>query len=349
VNDPAALTLERVAKRFGPAIALRDASVRVERGSLHALLGENGAGKTTLMRIAFGLEQPDAGVITMNGVTTRMRSPLEAIARGIGMVHQHFTLVPALTVAENVALGGHGRYRRSEAAAIVQRIGHETGLVLDPNARAGDLPVGAQQRLEIVKALARDARVLILDEPTAVLTPAETVEVLALLRRFTARGGAVVLITHKLGEALEAADAITVLHQGRTVWAGSPTATDARRLAQMTVGELAEGPPRARARAGEIVLAARGVELLDARGVSRLRGVSLEVRAGEVLGLAGVEGAGQHELLRVLAGRLEPAVGEVLRPARLGFIPEDRQRDALVLSFTLTENVALRGAGSARG
>jgi len=264
-------------------------------------------------------------------------------------VHQHFTIVPAMTVAENVVLGGTGRFRRADAAALVRRIGDETGLALDPDARAGDLPVGAQQRLEIVKALARGARTLILDEPTAVLAPSESDDLLRMLRRFTERGGAVVLITHKLREALEHADAITVLRQGRTVWQGAPSGTDARALARATVGEVTPPPARAARAPGEPVLVARGISARDERGAIRLRNASVAVRRGEVVGLVGVDGAGQHELLRILAGRARPDEGEIERPPRIAFIPEDRHREALVLSFTLTENVALAGAGAARG
>ena len=349
MSGTAALELQRVAKRFGSATALRDGALRLERGTLHALLGENGAGKTTLMRIAFGLEQPDAGTILIDGAPVHLRSPLDAIQQGIGMVHQHFTLVPALTVAENVALGGHGRYRRADAVESVRRIARETGLELDPEARAGELPVGAQQRLEIVKALAHGARVLILDEPTAVLTPSEAEDLLRVLRRFTDAGGSVVLITHKLREAMEAAETITVLRHGNTVWSGAPKDTDVLRLAAVTVGDFESPAPSRQRSPGAVVLSATDVDIRDARGVPRVRGATLEVRGGELVGVVGVEGAGQRELLRVLAGRLEPTAGTVRRPTTLGFIPEDRQRDALVLAFSLTENVALRGAGAARG
>ena len=349
MSDVPALTLDRIAKRFGEVRALEDASLTVRRGSLHALLGENGAGKTTLMRVAFGLIRPDAGTVAVNGRLMEARSPLDAIARGVGMVHQHFTIVPAMTVAENVALGDHGRYRRTEAAQAVRRIGAETGLVLDPESRARDLPVGAQQRLEIIKALARGARVLVLDEPTAVLAPTEAADLLRMLRGFAAGGGAVVLITHKLREALDAADTITVLRRGRSVWTGAPGETDEAALARLTVGELAGTGTRRAVAPGAVALAAHDVQARDARGASRVRGVSLAVRSGEVLGIAGVEGAGQHELLRVLAGRSTPDRGRVERPASIAFIPEDRHRDALVLDFSLAENVALRGAGAAHG
>jgi simple sugar transport system ATP-binding protein len=349
VSDAPALTLEHIAKRFGETHALRDASLSVRRGTIHAVLGENGAGKTTLMRIAFGLVHPDAGSIVINGQPLLPRSPLDAIARGVGMVHQHFTIVPAMTVAENVALGGSGRIDQRAAAEAVERIGRESGLVLDPAARAGDLAVSAQQRLEIVKALARGAKILILDEPTAVLAPAETDDLLRVLRRFTDAGGSAVLITHKLRDALGAADAITVLRDGRTVWTGTPGETDERSLARATVGDLPDRPARRNATPGDVMLRATGLRVRDARGTERVRGVTVEVRRGEVLGIVGVEGAGQHELLRALAGRVHPASGSIERPASVAFIPEDRQRDALVLTFSLSENVALRGAGSARG
>ena len=349
MSDAPALALEHIAKRFGDAQALVDASIEVRRGSLHALLGENGAGKTTLMRIAFGLLPPDAGAVRVGGAPVALRSPLDAIRLGIGMVHQHFTIIPAMTVAENVALGGRGRFRRREAEALVERIGRETGLLLDPAARAGDLPVSAQQRLEIVKALSTGARALILDEPTAVLAPREADDLLAVLRRFVEGGGAVVLITHKLREALHAADAVTVLRGGRTVWSGAPSSTDERALARATVGEVATAAARTAVHPGAVVLRAESVSASDARGVPRVREVSLEARSGEVLGIAGVEGAGQHELLRVLAGRIRPERGHVVRPAHVAFIPEDRQRDALVSSFTAVENVALATAAAARG
>jgi ABC-type multidrug transport system ATPase subunit len=219
LTEPAALSLEHIAKRFGPVEALADASIAVRAGALHALLGENGAGKTTLMRVAFGLVHPDAGTVRVRGEPVSIPNPAAALARGIGMVHQHFTFVPAMTVAENVALAG-GEWRGT-ARERVRAIAEETGLVLDPAARAGELPVGAQQRLEIVKALARGARILILDEPTAVLAPAEVAALAAVLRRFAAAGGAVVVITHKLREALAFADDVTVLRRGRTVLTGA--------------------------------------------------------------------------------------------------------------------------------
>lgn len=346
----ASLALENIARRFGAVRALDGASLVARDGTVHALLGENGAGKTTLMRVAFGLVRPDAGTICVHGRSVVLSSPAVAIALGIGMVHQHFSSIPALSVAENVALGGHGAYRLDRVRTRIREICEVVGFALDPDARAGDLSVGAQQRLEIVKALAHGARTLILDEPTAVLAPREAHDLLAMLRRFADGGGTVVLITHKLPEALAAADDVTVLRHGRTVLAEAVTRVDADALARAMIGGA---PPAAlrheRTPSGHVVLSARHLGVRDARGVLRVRDVDLEVRSGEVVGVAGVDGAGQHELLLCLAGRETPAYGRVEAPPLVGFVPEDRHRDALVLDFDVAENVALRGAGRARG
>ncbi len=384
-----ALALVDVRKRFGPAVALDGASLTVGAGTLHAVLGENGAGKTTLMRVAFGLVRPDAGVVRVHGEARRFSSPADAIAAGVGMVHQHFTIVLAMTVAENVALGGRGRYDPRTAAARVREVGAATGLALDPAAVAGALPVAAQQRLEIVKALARAARVLILDEPAAVLSPGEAEELLGWLRRWVDGGGTAVLVTHKLRDALRHADAVTVLRAGRTVLArpvhrGDDTLSEATLAAAMlgdarardaTVGAspfagaagrpgadatgdpavaVAQAPAAAAAPSsdrvtGRVVVRAEQVRVVDGRGVVRVRDATFALRAGELVGVAAVEGSGQHELLRVLAGRIAPAAGALDRPARVAFVPEDRHRDALLVDGSLVENVALAGAGARRG
>ena len=346
----AALALEHIARRFGGVRALDDASLMARDGTVHALLGENGAGKTTLMRVAFGLVRPDAGTVRVHGRVVHMPSPAAAIALGIGMVHQHFSSIPALTVAENVALGGHGAYRVERVRTRVREICDLVGFSLDADSRAGDLSVGAQQRLEIVKALAHGARTLILDEPTAVLAPSEADDLLAMLRRFANTGGTVVLITHKLPEALSIADDVTVLRHGRSVLTEPVATVDNLTLAKAMIG----GAPPAelrheRTEPGAVVLSARDLSVNDARGVRRVRDVNLDIRSGEVLGVAGVDGAGQHELLLCLAGRLRPAAGRVEGPTTVGFVPEDRHRDALVLDFDVAENLALRDAGSARG
>ena len=355
-----ALALTGVRRTFGATVALDAAHCTVRRGTIHALLGENGAGKTTLMRIAFGLLPMEQGTLQVDGAPVRFRSSAEAIARGLGMVHQHFMLVPALTVAENVALGGHGRLDRRAVAARLRAIGEATGLTVDPDARIADLPVSAQQRVEIVKALARDARVLILDEPTAVLTPDQATELLRWLRRFADGGGTVVLITHKLREAMGFADDITVLRQGRTVLAAPRASlTEAGIIAALTgetatTGATSPGtertPPHAATPTDAApVLALEGAAVVDDAGITRLHATTLAVARGEILGVIGVEGSGQRELLRLLAGRLAPTTGRVRHPARVGFVPEDRLHDAVIPALTLTENLALAGVGDARG
>lgn len=351
----AALSLEHIAKRFGRVEALVDASLHVRPGTVHALLGENGAGKTTLMRIAFGELRPDAGSIHIDGKRVELASPSDALEHGLGMVHQHFTAVPAMTVAENVALasGTRGRFDPVRASERVLELSREVGLPLDPDALAADLSVGMQQRLEIVKALSRGARVLILDEPTAVLAPAEAEELLAMLRRFAGGGNSAVIITHKLREALSVADDVTVLRHGRMTLSAPRPEVDSAMLATAMIGSSEVGPPprtaTPAAQEREVVIDARDVVITDDNGAVRVKGATLRVHAGEIVGVAGVEGAGQHELLRALAGRRTPTAGSLRIPERIGFVPEDRQRDALVLDFTLAENVALAGSGSARG
>jgi simple sugar transport system ATP-binding protein len=350
-GGPAAeLALVAIDKRFNAVPALDRAELTLRPGTVHALLGENGAGKSTLMRIAYGMLQPDGGALFVRGHPTRLRSPAGAIALGIGMVHQHFTHVAAMTVAENVALGGRGRFRRVRAEERVAQLGHETGLVLDPRARAGELPVSAQQRLEILKALARDARVLILDEPTAVLAPVEAQDLLTWLRTRADRGHAVVLITHKLREALAIADDVTVLRNGRTVLSSPAAAVTSDQLATAMLGETAgTEPPRSLPEPGAVAVRLTAVNVSDSRGLPRLVGATAEIRAGEIVGVAGVEHSGHHELLQVIAGRTRPDSGHLERAGAVAYVPEDRQREALVMSFTLVENVALKGAGARRG
>jgi simple sugar transport system ATP-binding protein len=284
----------------------------------------------------------------------RWRSSADAIGAGIGMVHQHFLLVPAMTVAENVALGDRGLLRAFDPRATAERvrkIADETGLTLDPGARVADLPVAAQQRLEIVKALARDARILILDEPTAVLSPSESQELYAWLRLFVARGRTVVLITHKVREALALAADVTVLRRGHTVLSGTPAGVGEAAVIDAMVGAAAvpDVLSQRETAPGETVASLEHAAVTDDRGVARLRDATIEVRAGEIVGVAGVEGSGQHELLRVIAGRIVASSGTVRLPARIGFVPEDRLRDALVPAMTLVENFALKDAGHLRG
>ena len=350
-REVAALVLSEISKHFGSVAALENVSFFVRAGTVHALLGENGAGKTTLMRIAFGLIAADSGAVTIGHSGVQLRSAAEAIDAGIGMVHQHFTNVPAMTVAENVALGGRGRLSMTDVSRRIADIGRRSGLVLDPEARAAELSVSGQQRLEIVKALARNARTLILDEPTAVLAPAEAEELLRWLRQFADDGNAVVLITHKLHEALRIADDVTVLRRGRVALHAAAGALTAERLVHAMLGEdLSPEPTASIVRSpGRVVVFAAGVTVLSDRGRVAVRNLNLSIHAGEILGIAAIEGAGQRELLRVLAGRASIGKGELRLPQSIGFVPEDRHRDALVLDFTLMENLALKGAGSRRG
>lgn len=351
-----ALALKSIVRRYGAVAALDDASISLRPGTVHALLGENGAGKTTLMRVAFGMVRPDAGRILLGGRDVQLRSPAAAIAAGIGMVHQHFTLVPQMTVAENVALGGHGRLRREESARAVREIGAMTGFSLEPFARVETLPIGAQQRVEIAKALARRARILVLDEPTAVLAPSDAEELLRWLRSFVEGGNAAVLITHKLREALSVADDVTVLRRGRVTYAGPADGSSVASLTAAMIGdELASTSApssslkRSAEKRGPVAFRVERLTLRDDRGLDRVRDASFVVHGGEIVGVAGVEGAGQRELLRALAGRYTVTVGMLVRPTTLGFIPEDRHHDAVLLDRPIMENVALRGAGTRSG
>ena len=352
------LALNDIRRTYGLTKALDGASLRVAAGEVHALLGENGAGKSTLMKIAFGLDRADAGTLAIDGVNVSFRSPRDAMARGIGMVQQHFALVDAMTVAENVALGGKGLLDFAATRGTIARISAASGLSIDPDARVSELPIGAQQRLEIVKALSRNTTTLILDEPTAVLSPNEARELLSWTRRFADGGGTVILIAHKLREVLSVADRVTVLRRGRTVLAAAARETSEEMLADAMLGATAASDlsaTKGSARASTAFTDATAVVTLtrvgitDGQGVSRLADATCVIRAGEIIGIAAVEGAGQRELLRVIAGRLSPSSGTAELPAEVGFVPEDRHRDAVVLDATLTENVALRGATARSG
>ncbi len=348
-----ALALTGIHRRFGSVHALRGADFTLLPGELHALLGENGAGKTTLMRVAAGLVRHDAGEIRIGGVARSALSPRSVRQLGVGMVHQHFTSVPAFTVAENVALAAGWPVAPGPLRSRVLELGELVGLPLDPDARVERLSVGVRQRLEIVKALAASPGILLLDEPTAVLAPSEVGELLQVIRRFTAAGGAAVLITHKLDEALAVADRVTVLRRGAVVLTGMVAEHTASSLAVAMIGEgdtedeaerAAGGRPDATAPV-RIRIEALDVARDDGLGIA-LRDASLEVRAGEIVGLAAVEGNGQRELLRAVAGRLPPLRGrrEVAEP--IAFIPEDRTTEGLIPDMTLTENLVLGASGS---
>lgn len=344
-----ALELHKITKRFGSVTALQDVSLTLRRNSIHALLGENGAGKTTLMRVAFGMIRPDDGWIAVKGRRTTIASPADAIAMGIGMVHQQFSLVPAMTVAENVALGGRGLFRHDAVAHRLSDIGERTGLYLRPDSLVADLSSTERQKLEIIRTLAHEATVLILDEPTAVLTPRDVEDLFAQLRLFADHGGSVVLITHKLDDALAHADEVTVLRHGRSVMSASVVGLN---RASLTTAMLGVTPgttgrePQLHKRS-TVVAAFHNVTLRGTRGVPSSF-MNLEVFGGEILGVAALEGAA-GPLLRALAGRLRPDSGEVRIPVHVGYVPENRQEEALVPDFSVTENFALKDAGRRQG
>jgi len=364
VASPAApaVRLRGIVKRFPGVVACDGADLDVLPGEVHALLGENGAGKSTLMNVLAGLYRPDSGEVALGGAPVRLRSPRDAIRRGLGMVHQHFMLVPTLTVAENLALGLEGQGALLHRAALeiaVERLGRDVGLPVDPTARVWQLSVGEQQRVEILKVLHRGARVLLLDEPTAVLAPPEAAQLFDALRRLAAEGRSIVLITHKLDEVAAVADRATVLRRGRTVAAGLAVAsTSSEQLSEHMIGRpMGRRLARSAGTPGEAVLEVRGLEVLGDRGALAVRGVDLVVRAGEIYGLAGVSGNGQRELVEALAGLRRPAAGHVrldgvertgspvaeVRAAGLVHVPEDRQAVGVAPRLSVAENLALGG------
>jgi simple sugar transport system ATP-binding protein len=349
VNAP--LSLHQITKRFGNVIALDDVSFAVRPGVITALLGENGAGKTTLMRIAFGLIQPDSGWIAVDGIPRRLTSPAVAIGAGVGMVHQQFSLIPAMTVAENVALGGRGRYSFSTVARLLKEISLRTGLVIDPSRRVNELSNAERQKLEIIRTLAHDARILILDEPTAVLTPGDIAELFTQLKAFAQAGNSVVLITHKLADAIQHADEVTVLRHGRVVLSSTMNEVSESSLATAMLGST---PTRANPAAMISQVSQRSVASLTNVSLDVHDGkvlnhdINLEISSGEIVGIAALEGAAAP-LLRALAGRLPPHSGQIHLPEDIGFVPENRRDEALIDDFTLTENLALAGAGPRRG
>ncbi len=358
---PPILELRSITKRFPGVLANDDVSAAVAPGEVLALLGENGAGKSTLMNVAYGLLDAESGEIVVEGSSVEIRAPRDAIRLGIGMVHQHFMLVEPLTVTENIVLGmeptsAFGVIDRSAARAKVVELSDRYGLKVDPDARVMDLSVGRQQRVEILKALFRDARILILDEPTAVLTPLEVRELFHIVRELVAQGLAVVIITHKLDEVMEFADRIIVMRAGRVVGETTPSECDERGLARMMVGRdvvlrVEKAPPHL----GDVVLEVDGLTAQDDRKLSALKGVSFTVRGGEIVGIAGVDGNGQGQLVETIMGLRRPTAGvislkgvDITRDnprhtiqAGVSHVPADRQRRGLVLEFDLAENLAL--------
>ncbi|MBC7237083.1 MAG: ABC transporter ATP-binding protein [Chloroflexi bacterium] len=355
------LELRGITKAFPGVLANDHIDLTLYEGEVLALLGENGAGKTTLMNVLYGLYAPDGGQILVHGQQSDIRSPSDAIALGIGMVHQHFMLVPPLTVTENVMLGNewlhHGIFLdRRRAAARIREISQMYGLDVPPQATVASLPVGVQQRVEIVKVLYRNADILILDEPTAVLTPQETEELFKIIRSLVEQGKSVIFITHKLGEVMMLANRIVVLRQGRVVGSASPQETDEETLAAMMVGrEVSLSVEKEPARPGPVVLQVEDLTVLDRRQNVAVDGISFTVRRGEIVGVAGVQGNGQTELVAALTGLLPIEKGRVRicevdtthAPPRtiieqgVAHIPEDRQMDGLVLSFSVADNLVL--------
>jgi general nucleoside transport system ATP-binding protein len=354
------LELRGITKRYGLLAANDGISLSVAPGQIHALLGENGAGKTTLMNVLYGLTQPDEGEILIDGKPVKFGSPRDAIEAGIGMVHQHFMLVPVFTVADNVTLGIEeagraGLLNRRKARRDVADLSHRYGLDVNPDALVGDLPVGLQQRVEIVKALVRQANVLILDEPTAVLTPAETEELFRIIRQLKEGGTSVIFISHKLREVQAIADIITVLRRGQVVGQRTPPVTEDDLAALMVGRNVQLRVSKEPAHPGEVVLDVDTLTVADDSGHLPVNGLSFQVRAGEILGIAGVQGNGQTELCEALMG-LRPTVGGTVTvegrdlthasprarlQAGVAYVPEDRREDGLVGPFSVAENLIL--------
>lgn len=360
-SPPPRLQMRGITKRYPGVIANNHIDLDVKAGEIHALLGENGAGKTTLMNVLFGLARPDEGEILLDGQVVNIIDPADAIARGIGMVHQHFMLIPVLTVAENILLGAETMANpifldRREAHRRIIELGKRFGFEIDPEAKVETLSVGWQQRVEILKALYREAQILVLDEPTAVLTPQETAEIFAVLRRLADEGKSIIFISHKLYEVLEIADRITVIRRGEVVGTRLPSETNEDDLAALMVGrEVQLAVQRGVAKPGEPVLTIQDLTVRSERGQDAVQNVSLTVRAGEILGIAGVAGNGQDELVEAITGLRHSHSGTITldgknitnwsvrerREHGLGYVPGDRQKYGLILGFPISDNLVL--------
>ncbi len=361
-KSPPAIELIGIDKSFGPVHANNHVNLVVERGVIHGIVGENGAGKSTLMSILYGFYEADSGEIRINGQPVRIRTPREAIGHGIGMVHQHFMLVPPLSVLENVMLGAEGGPLLAKGASAIRKrlaeLGREYGLEVDPDARVGDLSVGLQQRVEILKALVRGAEILVLDEPTAVLTPPEADQLFEMLRVLRSEKKTIIFITHKLREIMSLTDRVSVMRRGEMVETVDTAGTSPPELADAMVGrKVILKVEKSPAHPGKVALEARDLVVKDDRGVVRVDHVSFTLRAGEILGVAGVAGNGQSELLEALAGIRPLSAGEILvegqplppaertpheeRVLGIGHVPEDRHRMGLVMSFEACESAML--------
>jgi simple sugar transport system ATP-binding protein len=355
-----AVEMHHITKQFPLVIANDDVSFRVQKGEIHALVGENGAGKSTLMNILYGLLRPDTGTISVNGKNVQFSNPGDAIDHGIGMVHQHFMLIPPLTVAENVVLGREpsfgGFVDIHQSIRIVQQLSDQYGLKVDPTAKVESLSVGIEQRIEIIKVLYRGAEILILDEPTAVLAPREVEELFDILHALKIQGKTIVFITHKLQEVMQISDRVTVMRRGKVVGTVTTKDTSRNEIATMMVGRpVLFRIERDEAHPGAIVLEVKNLHALNNKHLPALRGISFTVRHGEILGIAGVEGNGQSELVEVLTGLRKAEKGEVkldgsiitndspqlIKERGAGHIPEDRQRRGLILDFNVAQNLVL--------
>ncbi len=358
--DELVLEMRGIRKEFPGTVANDDVDLDVRRGEVHALLGENGAGKSTLMNILYGLYRADAGEILLNGRRVEFASARDAIGAGIGMVHQHFMLIPVMTVAENIVLGVEPRkgflLDERTAEKRVRELSERFSLAVDPTALVSDITVGQEQRVEILKALYRGADILILDEPTAVLTPQEAHELFEIIRSLQADGKSIIFISHKLKEVLEIADRITVLRRGKKIETVQRAGATEASLARAMVGrEVLLRVEKAPAQPGDVLLSVEDLHVHDERGIEKVRGVSFDVRAGEIVGIAGVDGNGQTELIDAITGLMKSEAGAVkvagrelreasarkMLDAGVGHIPEDRQRRGLVLEFSIAENIAL--------
>jgi ABC-type uncharacterized transport system ATPase subunit len=355
------LELRGITKRFPGVVANDNVNLELNTGEVLSLIGENGAGKSTLMSVLYGMYKPDEGEILIDGVPLVFASPADAIAAGIGMVHQHFMLVPVFTVAENVVLGVEptgslGKLKIDEARRMVREISDKYNLDLDPDAVIEDLPVGVQQRVEIVKVLLRDAKVVVFDEPTAVLTPSEIIEFFEIVKTLVSAGRGVVFITHKLKEALNIADRIAVLRRGKVVGEADPKTATESQIAEMMVGRPVQlTVDKNSAKAGDVVLKVTDLTVLDADGRTHVENVSFEVHSGEIVGIAGVQGNGQTELVEALTGLRKATSGVVALDGKdlthsdprerhqmgMAHIPEDRQRQGLVGGLNVAENLVL--------
>ncbi|QLE54604.1 ABC transporter ATP-binding protein [Nostoc sp. TCL26-01] len=345
------LRLENITKRFNSFIANDHISLSVESGKIHGILGENGAGKTTLMNIVSGLSQPDAGQIYLHNQPVKISSPHEAIKLGIGMIHQHFMLVPQLTVTENIILGTENSWRLNleQKQQAIATLSQAYGIEVNPTAKIADLPVGIQQRVEILKVLYRQAKLLILDEPTAVLTPPEVKIFIAILRQLANAGNTIIFISHKLEEVINLCDTVTVLRRGQVVATTTTQATTPQQLAELMVGrDVVLQVDKSVTAPGEVILSVQNLQVTDDRGVKAVRDISFQLRAGEILGIAGVDGNGQRELADAITGLRKINQGKMdfknLASAtkKVGYIPEDRQKMGLVLQFNIAQNLILK-------